>query len=396
MGKRELSMIIYIFTTLLLCATAFLWNKIAILNRTIKTQKAELVQKDSEIKQNIVDNTRLTSELKHVSNLLGEYKSTMTETLKAHLVTLSQENLQKQSEQFLDSSTKNIKHILQPLQQEILTIKETQKNIDKSHIRINDLLQPLPATIDKLTKSLKGDFKARGDFGEMLLEKLLQYCGFKEDIHYKLQFSFKDSKGNIARPDCMFLLPNENSMVIDVKTPLKHSFDFFASTDPKQQKELLAQHVKAIRDHIKDLATKNYQSLEGVFDFVLMFLPHDHSLFSAYENDTQLQSFAFANKIILVSPTLFVPFLQLIRNFIRLAEADKNATKIADIGGKICDKIAGIAEDMQKITNTLSTLTNHKNALERKIHGNGGLIPKAEAMKNLGAKTTKPFSIKTL
>ena len=385
-------MLYYIATTTAITVATILYINIISLKKKIETQKKEIIEKDREL---ILSNAKLDSAQESYNQLSEQYKTKLPEAILSQLKNISHEALQWQSDKFLSSSSTGIKGIIDPLKEslerDLKNIKETQKNLNEEHILLKDLIKPLPESIDKFTSGITGNFKLNGDFGEMMLERLLQYCGFQREVHYELQKSIQDEEGNTLRPDCLFYLPDKRSIVIDVKTPLRHSMQYHSATDTAEEKNMLIEkHAEAIKGHIKNLSEKRYQSFsKTIFDFVIMFVPSDYALFSAYTIDPQLQTHAFKDNIVIVSPTLFLPFIQIVANSVRLNKINENAANIAKLGGSMYGKIEGIFENMEKIYKRANSIRQDLDEMRNKIEGKGGIKSSAEKMKLLGAKTTK-------
>ena len=243
-----------------------------------------------------------------------------------------------------------------------------------------------------LTRALKGDKKIQGNWGEMILEKVLEQSGLRKGIEYEPQGAFRDEDNKLFKPDVIVRLPENKDVVIDSKVSLS-AYEHFSSTDNDAEKPIaLKQHVEAVRNHIKTLSNKDYSSLKGLrsLDFVLLFMPIESAFVEAFQADEKLFNDAFERKIIVVTPTTLLATLRTIENIWRYERQNESSRIIAEKAGTIYDKVRGLVEDLEKLGNQLSTLHKTYDGVMNKLTlGSGNLIRQTSSFLELGVKVKK-------
>ena len=262
------------------------------------------------------------------------------------------------------------------LKQEILSLKELNKQISQDAIN--------------LTNALKGESKQQGVWGEMILEKVLESSGLRKGIEYTREVSLKNAKGKLYRPDVLVHLPDKRDLIIDAKTSL-NSYEKYISS--QSSKEIhLKKHIKAIRNHINALSAKNYEKLLGInsLDFIFMFVPIEGALAVALEHDSSLYDDAFKKQILLVGPTTLLIAMRAIENVWKYEKQNQNAKEIASRAGALYDKFVSFSDDMVKISKQFEGLHgSFESAKKRLSEGRGNIIRQVEQLKEMGAKTKK-------
>jgi DNA recombination protein RmuC len=255
--------------------------------------------------------------------------------------------------------------------------------------QLTDLNQTVGAEAKRLTEALRGEAKTRGNWGELVLEKILEASGLRRDKEYRIQVTLKGDDG-AYRPDVIVYLPENKNVVIDSKVSLVH-FERLGSAEANRA-ELLKSHCASMRSHVKDLADKGYAALEGLNapDFVFMFVPIEAAFLEAMNFDPEIYDFAFQKKVILLSPSTLLAALKLVQNIWRQEEQNRNAQQIARQGAVLYDKFAGFVDDLQKVGTQLDTTRRTWDEAFKKLStGRGNLLSAAEKLRELGVQPAK-------
>jgi len=266
-------------------------------------------------------------------------------------------------------------------------------------IQLRSLNERLSDDANNLTKALKGENKTQGNWGELILERILESSGLREGHEYETQGSYKDEQGKMYRPDVLIHLPDEKDIVIDSKVSLVAYDHYIKAEDENEKVNALKQHVASIRAHIKGLSDKKYENLIGVksLDFVLLFMPIEGAYMLALENDANFFQEAIKENIMVVGPSTLLVTLRTIEYIWRNERQEQNAQEIAQKGADLYDKFVGFVEDMEKIGGQISrTQESYDSAMNKLSTGKGNLIKRTEDMKKLGIKTKKKIDAKLL
>jgi DNA recombination protein RmuC len=241
---------------------------------------------------------------------------------------------------------------------------------------------------------LKGDKKTQGNWGEMILEKVLERSGLRKGIEYETQGAFRDDDNRLFKPDVIIHLPDNKDVIIDSKVSLL-AYERYCSVDDDQERIIaIRQHTGAVREHIKTLSDKDYSGLHGIksLDFVLLFMPIEAAFVAAFQADERLFTDAFEHKIIVVTPTTLLATLRTIENIWRYERQNENARAIAEKAGIVYDKIRGFVEELDKLGKQLSTVhTTYDGVMNKLTQGQGNLIRQASSFVDLGVKVKKSF-----
>ena len=285
-------------------------------------------------------------------------------------------------------------------------IERFEKKVDETHkenIRENQTLKEQISNLQKLnqsigeeaknlTRALKGEMKTQGNWGEMILERVLEMSGLKKGREYETQVSGKTEEGNRVQPDVIIKLPDNKNLIIDSKVSL-NAHEKYTRAETDYEKELaIKEHLISVKKHIKELSDKNYQSLYNLntLDFVLMFIPIEQAFLSAINNDESIYKTAFERNIVIVTPSTLLAVLKTISNIWRNEDQNQNAIEIAKQGGALYDKLAALVEDLIKVGSAMDqTKERFSSAMNKLYTGKGNLIGRAEKIKELGAKTSK-------
>jgi len=312
--------------------------------------------------------------------------------------------LEKNSEKFTATNLKNMGDVLNPLKEKIglfeRKVEDTYKQglKDQTDLRAElkklfDLSSKISEEANNLTKALKGDVKKQGNWGEVVLERILERSGLNEGSQgYEKQFSDTSEDGRRIQPDIVINLPDNKHIIVDSKVSLiAYERAVNAETEEERAKHV-KDHIFSLKAHCKGLSEKHYQSARHLNspDFVLLFIPIESSFSVAIQEDQDLFSYAWDLKVVLVSPSTLLATLRTIASIWQQENQTRNAMEIARQGGALHDKFVGFIADMEKIGKGISATQNNYNDAMNKLHtGSGNLVSRVENIKKLGAKTTK-------
>lgn len=264
---------------------------------------------------------------------------------------------------------------------------------------LKDLNNQISQDATNLAKALKGDNKTQGDWGEMILSKILEQTGLREGIEYSTQGSYTDEEGKRLRPDVIVHLPQEKDIVLDSKVSLNAYLNYTKSDDEKEKEIATKELIKSLYAHIKGLSAKKYEDIEAVktLDFVLMFIPIEGAFMLAASSDNNLFKTAFENNIMLVSPSTLFVTLRTIENIWRYEHQNENALIISKKAGDLYDKFASFVEDIENIGTHISrTQKSYDAAVNKLSSGKGNLLRRSEEFIELGVKAKKKLDTKKL
>ncbi|WP_372746909.1 DNA recombination protein RmuC [Lutibacter sp.] len=352
------------------------------------------------------------SELKNLEEKLQENKNEvekLQEKFSKDFEILANKILEEKSNKFTEQNKENLKTILNPLQEKIQTferkVEETHKESIDYHaalrqqiVGLKDLnLQMSKETIN-LTKALKGDSKMQGNWGELVLERVLEKSGLEKNSEYFVQQSFVNDEGKRIMPDVVIHLPDEKKMIIDSKVSLTAYEQYVNSDDESQKAQFIKEHVNSLKRHIEQLSEKKYEDIYKIDspDFVLLFIPIEPAFAVALNNDNQLYNKAFEKNIVIVTPTTLLATLRTIDSMWNNEKQQKNAIEIALQAGRLYDQFVNLTDDLIKVGNQLKTVQGSYDGTMKKLTGAGNLIRKVESIRKLGAKGTKNFNDKLL
>jgi DNA recombination protein RmuC len=360
-------------------------------------EKSAFLQAELAQKQTLVDEERKQAAEKIA--LLNEAR----EHLKIEFQNLAQKIFEEKSEKFVEQNRSNMDRIMVPLREQLGEFKKRVEDVyDKEsrdrtalHTEINhlkELNQRISKEALNLTRALKGDSKARGNWGEVILERVLEASGLQKGREYDVQVSLKDSGGKRYQPDVVVHLPEGKQVIIDAKVSLSHYEAFYSAEDPQQKDAALKAHIDSMRTHVRSLAAKRYEELQGVhsLDFVLMFVPIEAAFLAAAEKDRELFSEAFEKNIMVVSPSTLLVTLRTIQNIWRYEYQNRYALEIAKKAGGLYDKFVGLVEALEEIGQQLDRAKGaYQKAHDRLIGGRGNLVRRTLELKDLGVKAGK-------
>lgn len=318
--------------------------------------------------------------------------------------------LEEKSAKFTAQNKENINIVLNPLNEKLKSFEEkVQLTYEKGLaertelkgqiIELSKLNQTLSKDAQNLTKALTYDNKAQGNWGEMILEKILSDSGLTEGEEYIKQYSTKDEEGKRILPDYVIQLPDSKHIIVDSKVSLV-AYNQYISPDSEEQKATaLKNHLISVKNHIKFLGEKNYQTAANIDspDFVLLFMPIEASFSLAIQNDKELYEYAITRNIVIVSPTTLLATIKTIASIWKQEKQNRNTLEIASQAGALYDKFVGFLDDMERIEKGLSQAeAAYQGALNKLQTGKGNLVRRTEKIKELGVSTTKQIPQKFL
>ncbi len=330
------------------------------------------------------------------------------EQLRKDFELLANKILDEKSQKFTLQNKENIKNILNPLEEKIRgfekKVEDSQKESISMHsalkeqlLGLKDLNQQMAKEATNLTKALKGDSKMQGNWGELVLERVLEKSGLEKDREYFVQQSFTREDGTRAMPDVVLHLPDNKKMIIDSKVSLTH-YERFVNADDDERQIFLKQHLNSIHTHIDQLSQKNYQDLYDIEspDFVLLFIPIEPAFAVAINEDNKLYNKAFEKNIVIVTPSTLLATLRTIDSMWTNEKQQQNAIEIATQAGRLYDQFVNLTDDLLKVGNQLNTVKGSYESTMKKLTGKGNLLKKVENIKKLGVKANKQINEKLL
>ena len=318
---------------------------------------------------------------------------------------LANEILEEKSAQFKQSNRESLELLLKPFRENIDTFrkrvdevydKEAQQRFSlKEEIhQLNEMNHRMSEEANNLTKALKGNSKVQGDWGEMVLETILESTNLQRGIHYQTQENLKDAEGHNLRPDVIVNLPDKKRIVIDAKVSLTAYVAYTESTTADEASRAIKDHLRSVRSHVDELGSKQYQTLVvGSPDFVIMFIPNEPAFLLALQQEPTLWSDAYNKKVIISSPTNLFAQLKLVDDLWKRDKQNRNTLDIAKAGSALYDKFVGFTNTLLDLGKSLSTASDKYEQAVKQLHtGKGNLVGQAEKMRKLGLKASKQFA----
>ncbi|MBO1520087.1 DNA recombination protein RmuC [Oceanisphaera pacifica] len=378
-----------------------------------KSDELQVTQQKLEQQQQLV--LKMNGRLKEYETLLRQERQWAAEKqtelannearLQQQFENLAQRIFEKKTHNFRELNQNSLDGLLSPLReqlegfrrnmQETYSDESRQRHSLKFEIeRLAELHQQMSADTVALTRALKGDSKQQGNWGEVVLARVLSESGLREGHEYSTQMSLNNAQGKRYQPDVIVHLPQNKDIIIDAKVSLTAYERYYNGDDAPAREQALRDHVASVRGHIRELGRKDYQQLKGVrtLDYVLMFVAVEPAFLVAVEAEPALIKYALDHNILLVSPTNLLVALRTIENLWRVERQNQNARKIAESAGKIYEKLRLFTEDMEAVGQSLNKAESHyQGAMKKLSSGRGNLIRQAEAFRELGVEVTKPL-----
>ena len=342
-------------------------------------------------------------------NLKQQYEAS-EKMLLERFENLANDILEKKTQKFTDQNEKNLGTLLNPLKEKIEKFEAKVEKSNQESLRWNaslktqieglaELNKRINKEAENLTKALTGDSKTQGDWGEMQLEMLLEKAGLIKEIHFSTQGGFRDEDGQLKKPDFIINLPENRNLIIDAKVSLTAYERYATAEDEEVRQRHLKEHLKSVREKVKDLSAKNYQELHGIRtpDYVMMYIPVEPAYFTAVQADTNLYFEALEKNIVLVSSSTLLATMRTVSYIWTQEDQSRNVKQIAEQSGALYDKFVGFTEDLIRVGNAMDKAKNeYKGAMNKLSTGTGNLVRRAENIKKLGAKAAKSLDEKLL
>ncbi|MBE8728075.1 DNA recombination protein RmuC [Flavobacterium hungaricum] len=362
----------------------------------IRTEKDSLA---IQLSKKEVDFENLWERHKEQKSEINELQEKFTKEFE----NLANKILEEKSAKFTEQNSENMKNILLPLQDKIhgfeQKVEQTHKESIDYHAALRQQilgLSEMNAQMSKetlnLTKALKGDSKMQGNWGELVLERVLEKSGLEKGREYEVQQSFTNTEGNRVFPDVVINLPDGKKMIVDSKVSLAAYEKWINEESELLKTEFLKEHVISIKRHVEQLGNKNYHDLYQIEspDFVLLFIPMEPAFAIALNEDPTLYTRAFDRNIVIVTPSTLLATLRTIDSMWTNQKQQENAFEIARQAGALYDKFEGFVSDLVRIGNKIKdTKTEYENAMNKLVDGKGNLVSSVERLKKMGAKTKK-------
>ena len=348
---------------------------------------------------------RRESEIANLQEKQQEQKKQLEELQQAFAVefeNLANKILEEKSVKFTEQNQKNIKNILVPLQERIQLFEQKVDLTHKESIRQNATLKEqllnlqnqnlrITQEAENLTRALKGDSKMQGNWGELVLERVLEKSGLEKDREYSVQQSFTREDGSRVMPDVIINLPNGNKMIVDSKVSLT-DYERYVNAEESQREAFLKEHVNSLRRHVEQLSAKKYEDLYEMEspDFVLMFVPIETAFSIAINADNELYNKAFERNIVIVTPSTLLATLRTIDSMWSNEKQRRNAVEIARQAGALYDKFEGFVGDLTRVGKKMDEAKEeYRGAMNKLVEGRGNILTSIEKLKKMGAKAKK-------
>lgn len=369
------------------------------LDRQIKEREAEMISLTRELAVATTNHDNLKEKMEdqktEISNLQDRFR--------VEFKILANEILEEKSKKFTEQNRSNIDQLLKPLGEKIRDFekkigdtydKEAQQRFSlKEEVRrLAELNKKISEDAENLTRALKGDSKSQGNWGEMILESILERSGLSKDREYFIQPSFQGDDGRRRQPDVVVSYPGNRSVIIDAKVSLTAYERMVDASSSELREKYLKEHLISIRNHVTELSNKNYLDIYQVksLDFIMMFLPVEPAYLAAIKEDPEIWNYAYDRRILLISPTNLLAALKMIASLWRQEHQNKNALEIARQSGDLLDKFYALLSDLNDIGSRLKlTQKSYDDAINKLSEGKGNLIRRAQRIEELGAKTKK-------
>ena len=374
--------------------------------KSIKTafEKTEQELKTERDAHNLAKN-RIAESLEKFKNQDEKIKTQQKEIEELHeKLTKEFENiankiLRQNTDEISKMNSERLGLTLKPLGEKIKAFEEKidQSGKEREGLKVqikllHDLNKNMAEEAKNLTRALKGDSKKQGNWGEIVLERILEESGLIKNQEYKLEYATQNQEGNRIRPDAVIFLPDNKHIIVDSKVSLI-AYERLVNSDDETHKNLLIKsHIDSIKGHIKQLSDKSYQTSIDLNtpDFVLLFMPIEAAFSVALQADSELYSFAWDKKIVMVSPTTLLATLRTISSVWKQERQTKNAIEIARQSGAMYDKFVAFVDDLKRLgTQLQTTQKTYDLAFNKLTEGKGNLVTRSEKLKELGAKTSK-------
>jgi DNA recombination protein RmuC len=411
---KNLAMEVTIIGVLIIILVSFVLFKLI---NSLKTDKLVLQDELNDLRLNYMierekaikaEETLIAQRDKHVQQ--ETYINDLQQRFKVEFENIANRVLEDKSARFTAQNRLNLDLIINPLKENIKAFEEKvervykaesdERNVLKGVItQLMDQSKLISEEAGNLTRALKGDSKKQGNWGEVILERILERSGLVKDREYRLQVSLSNTDGNKLQPDVILDLPDDKHIVIDAKVSLLAYERLLSAENEIDREVFMKQHLLSIKTHIQGLSGKNYHELYQINspDFVLLFMPIESSFGIAVQQDAELFNYAWDRKVVIVSPSTLLATLRTVASIWKQERQNRNVLEIARLSGSMYDKFVGFLSDMESIgKNIRQSQDAYDKALNKLSTGAGNLSSTSEKIRKLGAKATKQIDTKFL
>jgi len=372
----------------------------------------ERAEKEAELRRLDAERAALAAELREQQDSHQQRLTDLQgarDELRAQFAELAGKIFDERELRFAESSQQRLGQLLDPLKERIQSFEKRVEDsyqqearerfsLSKELERLQLLNQRLSDEATNLTRALKGQ-KTQGNWGELVLERVLEHAGLEKGREYQTQISLKSADGERFQPDVLIQLPGDKQVIVDAKVSLTAYQQFIAGDDEPSRQQALKQHGQSLRSHVKGLAGKDYQRLDGLhsLDFVLLFVPIEAAFSAALQAEPELFQEAFEQNVVIVSPTTLLATLRVIDSLWRQERQSLNAREIAERAGQLYDKFVAFVQDLDEMGARLQQLDKaYAGARNKLCEGRGNLVGRVENLKLLGARASKSLPAELL
>ena len=363
----------------------------------------ERAQREAELMARVKVETELEAE-RRAAREREEHQQDMERIMREQFRTLAGDIMGEQSRRFKEENRESMDLILKPFKDNIVEFRtrvesifshqnEQQGALKNELQRLMELNSQITTETTNLTNALKGNSKVQGDWGEMILESILDNSNLIRGVHYQTQLNVKDEEGNNLRPDVVLFLPNNKQVIIDSKVSLTAYVNYVSAESEAERRTALATHLTSVRQHVKELSSKQYHKLMQSPDFVIMFIPNEPAFLDALKADSTIWSEAYDKKVIISSPTNLFALLKLVDDLWRRDEQTKNQEEIIKFGVTLYEQLVAFSSALEGVGASLEQAQAKYNEAYKRLHtGNNNIVRTGERLRNLGLPTNKKQS----
>lgn len=377
-------------------------SKINALQQSINQER---IAREAEQMARVKAETELEAERRSVADKVRSQEE-LQQSLKEQFRTLAGDVLGEQSRRFKEENRESMDIILKPFKDNIsefrsrvdaiFTQQTEQSGALKNELqRLMELNKQITTETTNLTNALKGNSKVQGDWGEMILESILDNSNLIRGVHYQTQLNVKDEAGNNLRPDVVLNLPNNKQVIIDSKVSLTAYVNYVSAESEAERRAAMTAHVASVRQHVKELGAKSYQQLLNSPDFVIMFIPNEPAFLDALKEDNTIWNDAYEKKVIISSPTNLFALLKIVDDLWRRDEQNKNHENIIKLGVTLYDQLVAFSTTLEGVGTSLEQAQAKYDEAYKRLHtGNNNIVRVGEKLRKMGLPTTKKQSAK--
>lgn len=365
----------------------------------------ERIAREAEQMARVKAETELEAERRSIADKVRSQEE-LQQSLKEQFRTLAGDVLGEQSRRFKEENRESMDIILKPFKDNIsefrsrvdaiFTQQTEQSGALKNELqRLMELNKQITTETTNLTNALKGNSKVQGDWGEMILESILDNSNLIRGVHYQTQLNVKDEAGNNLRPDVVLNLPNNKQVIIDSKVSLTAYVNYVSAESEAERRAAMTAHVASVRQHVKELGAKSYQQLLNSPDFVIMFIPNEPAFLDALKEDNTIWNDAYEKKVIISSPTNLFALLKIVDDLWRRDEQNKNHENIIKLGVTLYDQLVAFSSTLEGVGTSLEQAQAKYDEAYKRLHtGNNNIVRVGEKLRKMGLPTTKKQSAK--